>query len=83
MNQPGLSETHRKALIFQRRQIQSERNIEEIVHTNTEKVSSIIFESKIRIGFSLSFFKAFYERCRDFYSPAVKPSGVSPFPLAK
>lgn len=47
MNQSDLTDTRRKALIFQRRQIQNERNIEEIVQTNTEKVTSKIFQSKI------------------------------------
>ncbi len=39
MNQHDLNDSRRKALIFQRRQIQNERNVEEIVRTNTEKVS--------------------------------------------
>jgi len=38
LNQPDLSDNRRKSLIFQRRQLQSERNVEEIVQTNTEKV---------------------------------------------
>jgi hypothetical protein len=38
MAQNDLNDSHRKALIFQRRQIQNERNVEEIVRTNTEKV---------------------------------------------
>lgn len=33
-----MSDNRRKSLIFQRRQLQSERNVEEIVQTNTEKV---------------------------------------------
>jgi len=33
-----LSDNRRKSLIFQRRQLQNERNVEEIVQTNTEKV---------------------------------------------
>jgi len=36
--QNDLNDSRRKALIFQRRQIQNERNVEEIVRTNTEKV---------------------------------------------
>jgi len=35
-----LNDNRRKALIFQRRQIQNERNVEEIVRTNTEKVKT-------------------------------------------
>ena len=38
MAQSDISEAQRKALIFQRRQLQNERNVEEIVRTNTEKV---------------------------------------------
>ena len=38
MTQPDLSDSRRKALIFQRRQLENERNVEEIVQTNTEKV---------------------------------------------
>jgi hypothetical protein len=38
MGQNNLNDSHRKALIFQRRQLQTERNVEEIVRTNTEKV---------------------------------------------
>jgi len=41
MNQHDLNDSRRKALIFQRRQIQNERNVEEIVRTNTEKVLKI------------------------------------------
>jgi hypothetical protein len=41
MKQPDLNDSRRKALIFQRRQIENERNVEEIVRTNTEKVSKI------------------------------------------
>ena len=41
MGQSELSDARRKALIFQRRQLQNERNVEEIVQTNTEKVWSI------------------------------------------
>ncbi|CAF3321833.1 unnamed protein product [Rotaria sp. Silwood1] len=51
------NDSHRKALIFQRRQLQNERNVEEIVRTNTEK--------------------AFYERCRDFYTPSKTASTFS------
>lgn len=40
MAQNDISEAQRKALIFQRRQLQNERNVEEIVRTNTEKVRS-------------------------------------------
>ncbi|CAF3822770.1 unnamed protein product [Rotaria sp. Silwood1] len=54
MSQSDLSESRRKTLIFQRRQLQNENNIEEIVRTNTEK--------------------AFYERCRDFYTPSQNVS---------
>ena len=43
MTQPDLNDSRRKALIFQRRQIQNERNIEEIVQTNTKKVYKIEF----------------------------------------
>lgn len=35
------NDSRRKALIFQRRQLQNERNVEEIVQTNTEKVDLI------------------------------------------
>jgi hypothetical protein len=38
MARNDLNDNRRKALIFQRRQIQNERNVEEIVQTNTEKV---------------------------------------------
>jgi len=38
MARNDLDDSHRKALIFQRRQLQTERNVEEIVRTNTEKV---------------------------------------------
>lgn len=38
MAQNNSNENQRKALIFQRRQLQNERNVEEIVRTNTEKV---------------------------------------------
>jgi hypothetical protein len=41
MVQNDLNDSHRKALIFQRRQLQNERNVEEIVRTNTEKVDEI------------------------------------------
>ncbi|CAF1078665.1 unnamed protein product [Adineta ricciae] len=57
MAQSDISEAQRKALIFQRRQLHNERNVEEIVRTNTEK--------------------AFYERCRDFYTPS-KTAAVLP-----
>lgn len=36
--QNNFSDTRRKSLIFQRRQLQNEKNVEEIVRTNTEKV---------------------------------------------
>ncbi|CAF0741097.1 unnamed protein product [Didymodactylos carnosus] len=49
MNQKDLSEVKRKHLVYQRRQIQSEKNIEKVISDNTEK--------------------AFYERCRDYFSP--------------
>ena len=41
MAQNDVGDTRRKALIFQRRQLQNERNVEEIVQTNTEKVCLI------------------------------------------
>lgn len=41
MAQNDVSDSRRKALIFQRRQLQNERNVEEIVQTNTEKVCLI------------------------------------------
>ena len=40
MAQNDLNDSRRKALIFQRRSIQNERNVEEIVRTNTEKVKN-------------------------------------------
>lgn len=40
MTQNDLNDSRRKALVFQQRQLQSERNIEEIVRTNTEKVNT-------------------------------------------
>ncbi|CAF2057114.1 unnamed protein product [Rotaria magnacalcarata] len=57
LSQNDLNENRRKALIFQRRQLQNERNVEEIVYTNTEK--------------------AFYERCRDYYTPSKNQLKVS------
>jgi hypothetical protein len=38
MTQGDVDDNRRKSLIFQRRQIQNEKNIEEIVRTNTDKV---------------------------------------------
>jgi nucleoid-associated protein YejK len=38
MVQSNLNDNQRKALIFQRRQLQNEKSVEEIVRTNTEKV---------------------------------------------
>ena len=38
MTQTDLNDSRRKSLIFQRRQLETERSVEEIVRTNTEKV---------------------------------------------
>jgi hypothetical protein len=43
MAQNDFNDSRRKALIFQRRQLQNERSVEEIVRTNTEKVISTKF----------------------------------------
>jgi hypothetical protein len=66
-----LNDTRRKALIFQRRQIQSEKNIEEIVRTNTEKVDQDMFHPVTFIESAFQI-QAFYERCRDFYTVATE-----------
>jgi hypothetical protein len=41
IKQNNLNDNHHKSLIFQRRQLQNEKNVEDIVKTNTEKVNTI------------------------------------------
>ncbi|CAF0881739.1 unnamed protein product [Adineta steineri] len=47
MAQNETNDNRRKALIFQRRQLQNERNVEEIVRTNTEKILRSIVTTSV------------------------------------